>query len=108
MLRIYRVCVEVIREVAPLIEEIERFDRDQARQLRRSVKSIGLNVAEGCGCRGGTRRQRYLDALGSARESLANLEIAAALGYVGPIGSELRNRFDHVIGVLVKLVRRPK
>ncbi len=105
MLRIYPVCIELVRELAPLIEQIERFDRDQARQLRRSAKSIVLNVAEGCGCRGGTRRQRYLDALGSARESLANVEVAVALGYVGPIEVGLRNRFDHVIGVLVKLVR---
>ncbi len=105
MLRIYPVSVQLIREVSPLIEAIARFDRDQARQLRRSIKSVALNIAEGCAGRGGIKRARFETALGSARESLANLEVAAAVGYVEPVGGEMRNRFDHVIGTLVKLVR---
>ncbi len=105
MLRIYSVCIELVREIRPLIERIEKRDRDQARQLRRSAASIALNIAEGDGCRGGTQRARYHDALGSARESLANLEVAEALGYVGSLDARLRRRFDHVIGTLVVLVR---
>ena len=81
-----------------------RFDRDQARQLRRSCLSVALNVAEGTGCRGGTRRARYDDALGSARETLGNLEAAEAIGYIAPLDPALRNQFDHIIGVLVKIV----
>ncbi len=106
MLRIYPVSVELIREVSPLIQQIEVFDRDQARQLRRSIKSVALNIAEGSAGLGGTARARFSDALGSARESLANLDVAAAVGYVEPIGRETRRRFDHVIGTLVRLVRR--
>ncbi len=67
MLRIYNVCVELVREVAVLVEQIARRDRDQARQLRRSMISVVLNVAEGSG--------------------------------------DVRERFDQVIGTLVKVAR---
>ncbi|HUH00781.1 MAG TPA: hypothetical protein VML75_02225 [Kofleriaceae bacterium] len=42
--------------------------------------------------------------MGSARETLANLEAAEAIGYLAPIDSELRRRFDHIIGTLVRLL----
>ena len=106
MLRIQPVCLCMVREVGLLAEEIARFDRDQARQLRRSALSVHLNVGEGAGGRGGTRRSRYLDALGSARETVANLEAAEALGYVGSIDAVLRNRFNHIIGTLVRILYR--
>ena len=104
MLRIYPVCIDMVREVAGLAESISKFDRDQARQLRRSCLSVSLNVAEGSGSRGGTRRARYDDALGSARETVANLESAEAIGYIGPMDPNLRGKLDHIIGVLVKIV----
>ncbi len=104
MLRIYPVCLQMNRDIALLAQQIERFDRDQARQLRRSSTSVTLNLAEGCGSRGGTRRARYDNALGSARETLANLEVAAAVGYIDSIDPTLNNRFDHIIGTLVRLV----
>ena len=104
MLRIYPVCLQMIRDIRPLIDQIARFDRDHARQLRKSSMSVPLNVAEGAGSRGGTRRARYDDALGSARETVANLEAAEAASYIREIDPELRNRFDHIIGVLVRCV----
>jgi four helix bundle protein len=104
MLRIYPVCLQIVRALRPLADQIAGFDRDHARQLRRSSLSVPLNVAEGSGARGGTRRQRYCDALGSARETLANLEVAEAVGYIGAIDPQLRSQFDHVIGTLVNLV----
>jgi four helix bundle protein len=105
MLRIYPVCLAMVRDVRVLADRIGEFDRDQARQLKRSSVSVVLNVAEADGSRGGTRRARYDSALGSARETLANLEAAEAIGYVGPIEAGLRGRFDHIIGTLVQLVR---
>ena len=104
MLHIYPVCVELLRDIKPLAEQIATYDKDQARQLRRSSASVLLNVAEGGGGRGGTLRARYHDALGSARESFGNLEGAEAVGYIGPMSPVLRNRFDHIIGVLVKVL----
>ena len=105
MLRIYPVCLCMVREVRPYIERVARFDRDLARQLRKSSTSVPLNVAEGSGLRGGRRRQTYEYALGEARETLANLETAESAGYFRHIEPALRARFDHIIGVLVKLVR---
>lgn len=105
MLRIYPVCLDMVREVGLLADRVRRFDFDHARQLKRSSLSVVLNVAEGSGSRAGRRRLRYEDALGSARETVANLEAAHTLGYLEPLGPELRNRFNHIIGTLVNLVR---
>ena len=104
MLRIYRVTIEMVREVRPLADQVARFDRDLARQLRRASMSVPLNVAEKNGSRAGRRRLRYEDALGSARETLAGLQAAEAVGYIGGVDAELRRRFDHIIGTLVRLV----
>jgi four helix bundle protein len=103
MLRIYIVCIELVREVRPVAERIGRFDRDLARQLRRSSSSVVLNVAEGS--RGGRRRNSYDVALGEARETLAILEVAEASGYVSSVAPAMRGRLDHIIGTLVNLVR---
>ena len=105
MLRIYPVCLAMVRDVRPYAERIARFDRDLARQLRKSSTSVPLNVAEGSGLRAGRRRQSYDYALGEARETLANLEAAQAIGYLPSIDAQLRQRLDHIIGTLVNLVR---
>jgi four helix bundle protein len=102
MLRIYTVALEVVREVRVLADRIQQLDRDHARQLRRSCASVPLNISEGSAARDGRRRVRYTDALGSARETLANLEVAEAAGYIGEVEPELRRRFDHIIGTLVR------
>ena len=64
-----------------------------------------LNVAEGSGLRAGNRRQSYDRALGEARETLAKLEAACAIGYVPCVEQSLHQRLDHIIGTLVNLVR---
>ena len=46
MLRIYPVSLQMVRDVRLLADEIARFDRDLARQLRRASMSVVLNVAE--------------------------------------------------------------
>ncbi len=106
MLRIYPVCLELAREVSGVAGRIGEFDRDLARQLRRSMVSVALNLAEVDGQVGGHRRQRYLTALGSTRESLANLECAVAIGYVPTIDDVTRNKFNHIIGTLVRIAVR--
>src|ERR671939_1763935 len=104
MLRIYSVLLDLVRSVRPLIKELERRDADLARQCKRALSSAPLNVAEGSYSRGRNRVARYHTALGSLREVLACFEVAAALGYVPHLDPELRNRFDHVLGTLVRLV----
>jgi four helix bundle protein len=103
MLRIYPVLLELVRFVRPLIKELERHDPDLARQCKRALCSAPLNVAEGSYSRGRNRAARYHTALGSLREVLACFEVGAALGYLPDVEPALRNRFDHVLGTLVRL-----
>src|SRR6478735_7755874 len=103
MLRIYRVLLELVRSVAPLLRQLERCDPDLARQCRRALSSAPLNVAEGSYSRKGNRKARYHTALGSLREALACFEVGAALGYLPEVDLVLRGRFDHVLGTLVRL-----
>jgi four helix bundle protein len=104
MLRIYPVVLETLKELRPLIAQIERKDSDLTRQLRRCATSSVLNLGEGMYSRGKVRAARYHNALGSAREVLSCLEAAAALGYIGPLHPPLVARLNHVIGTLVRLV----
>ena len=105
MLRIYDLAVGAVGRVRPIADAIAEHDRDLARQLRRSSTSVPLNIAEGSGVRGGNRRLRYETALGSARESRANIQIAHAAGYLPTLDHELDDTFDHIIATLVVLVR---
>ena len=104
MLRIYDVVLEVLGAMRPVIAKIAEHDSDLARQLRRAAASMLLNVAEGSGCRAGTRRQRYHDALGSTRESAACLDAAGALGYC-EVDRALRDQLERIAAALIKVVR---
>jgi four helix bundle protein len=85
----------------PVLGRIESKDRDLARQMRRALASMVLNTGEGMGSSAGTRRERYRNALGSARETRAGLDVAVALGYVEPVEGDLAL----VINTLFKLTR---
>jgi four helix bundle protein len=103
MLRIYPVILEVLRKLQPLLRRIELKDRDLGRQLRRCSTSIALNVAEGMYSRGGNRHARYHSALGSARETLACLEVAEVCGHA-VADAALVEQLKRIVGTLVKLV----
>ena len=105
MLKIYGVILEVLKELPPVVAAIELHDKDLARQLKRAATSIALNCSEGSGSHGGTRKERYRNALGSARETGACLDAALALGYLEAIDASLLDKLDHVRAVLVKNVR---
>jgi four helix bundle protein len=105
MLRIYIVCIEIVREVRPCAERIARFDPDLARQLKKASVSVVLNTAEGSGTRGGRRRNTYEIALGEARETRACLHAAEAAGYLTNVEPGLLDKLDRVIATLVKVVR---
>lgn len=56
--------------------------------------------------RGRNRSARYHSALGSARETLACLEVAHALGYIPTLDPALVAKLNRIIGTLVRLVGR--
>ena len=105
MLRIHDVMLETIRRMRPLIGAIERCDTNLAKQLKSSASSVTLNIAEGGGSFGGTRRERYRNALGSARETLSNLRTAEAFGYVAALPEDIVAGMNQVIGTLVHVAR---
>ena len=103
MLRIHDDMLCVIRTLRQPLGSIDRRDPDLARQLRRAASSVVLNLAEGSGSFGRNRTARYRTALGSARETLACLDVAEAFGYVDALPSELHVLMNRVIGTLVRV-----
>ena len=80
----YDVLEQVLSVVAlsrPLVEAIQRKDRDLASQVRRALSSVGLNVSEGFGSASGHSRLRFETARGSLYEAQAGIRIAIAWGY---------------------------
>ena len=105
MLRIYHVVLQALRQLQPALARIEVRDRDLARQLRRCSSSVALNLAEGMYSRGRNRGARYHNALGSARETLACLEVAVVCSYVQQ-DEGLHDQLDRIVATRVMLVAK--
>ena len=105
MLRIYDVMLDAIEVARPLLRAIAAHDRDLANRLTRATQSVPLNIAEGSGSSGGARMARYRTALGSARETVAAIQVAERFGYVGPIPQPFTTRVNQVIGTLVRVTQ---
>ena len=105
MLKIYPDAVAMCADAGRVAKAIERYDGDLARQLRRAATSVLLNLAEGDGTTAGHRRQRYLTAMGSAREVVACFDAAQAMQYVTEVDATVRHRLDIIIGTLVRVLR---
>jgi len=95
------VSTEIIRSVRAPLARIRRHDADLARQLRRAVNSIGLNVSEGERRMGGDRIHHFNIAAGSAKEAQRCLLNAEAWGHVAAkdIEAPLRH-LDRELGLL--------
>jgi four helix bundle protein len=103
-LKIYAVVLELVRRLSPRIRVLRSRSSVLADQMERALISVPLNVAEGAYSRGKNRQARFQSAAASAREALACLETAEAMGFVGPLDPELEALFQRVIGTLVRLV----
>jgi four helix bundle protein len=104
MLRIQDDALWVVKVVYAVAEGVERKDGDLARQMRRAGASVVLNLGEGCYGRGGTRRARWHDAMGSANEVRSALLLVQAVG-MSRVESALLDRLDKIVATLWKLTR---
>jgi four helix bundle protein len=103
-LKIYAVVLELVRRVSPLIRVLRSRSSALGDQMERALISIPLNIAEGAYSRGRNRQARFQSAAASARETLACLETAEAMGFIGPMDPALGALFNQVIGTLVRLI----
>ena len=104
-LRIYDDVIALTGRMRSVLATVAKHDADLARQTRRALTSIALNVAEGDYQRAGNQRLRFQTAMGSADEVRACLEVSAALDYIEdqPV---LIDAFDRVARTLFNLMRR--
>jgi four helix bundle protein len=103
-LKIYPVVLELVRRLSPVIRLLRSRSLALGDQMERALISVPLNVAEGAYSRGRNRQARFQTAAASARETLACLETAEAMGFIGPLDPELGALFHRVIGTLVRLI----
>ena len=105
MLDIYQVIREVLGELRPVVDRVERRDQDLSRQMRRAASSILLNCGEGSYSQGRNQQARFHTAMGSAGETLACLHVAMAFGYIDGCDAGLLDRLDRIIATLKRLAR---
>jgi len=96
--------LSVIRKLRLVVGEIERFDSDLAKQLRRAASSVSLNLAEGSGSQGRNRNARYFYALGSAREVRACVHVAVAWGYIDNVDAKMLDEIERIVATLIRLI----
>jgi four helix bundle protein len=76
------IALEWAAALGPALSGVVQKDPDLARQLRRAVASVPLNLAEGA-CRAGKdRMHHYRIAAGSAAEAQSGLRLALGWGHL--------------------------
>ena len=104
--RAYRLSLDIIEELRPVIMLLESRDGNLSKQLVRAATSVSLNLAESRGRRGRDRVRFLRIALGSAEESLACLHVAAAWGYVDAAQTaDSADKLAHLLAMLGKMTR---
>ena len=105
-LRILNDIVRVVRWMKRLVGRVREHNPDLADQLDRASTSLALNAAEGSRARGRKRAAQLDIAMGSGREALVAIELAAALGYLEEEEAErLCDELDRIIATLYKVAR---
>jgi len=106
-MRIYQVALDLVESVMRLSRKVQPHDPDLARQMKRALASVPLNMQEGLYSQGGNRAARFHNAMGSARETMAALQVAVCAEYLtrAEVEADL-DRVDHVVATLWKLSRR--
>ena len=100
---IYQIALLLVASVCKLSRIVQRHDPDLARQMRRSVTSVPLNIQEGMYSRAGNRIARYDNAMASAKETMAALQVSVAADYLTQAAIDVDlDRIDHIVAVLWK------
>ena len=76
------IAIDTIRQLREPLRTLARCDRDLEKQLRRSLASMALTLAEGWRREGKDRTHLFRTAAGSADESRTALRVADAFGYL--------------------------
>jgi len=109
-MKVYRISVCMVSEVHSQVIPVVRAggDREIADQLHRASRSVALNIAKGLGLLPGKRQRNHFQiALGSARETMACIDIGVATGLLDARSiAAVMDRVDHVCAMLWKLTRR--
>ena len=95
----YEVCLEVVAQLRPILEELKQQDAHIADQLKRAISSAAGNLAEGQRREGGNKRRAYEIAHGEAREALGWLDIAKQWG-IELDDAGVRRTFDRLLGLM--------
>ena len=103
----HEVAKEAARSIGPdVLRRIKAEDPDTAKQLKKAIVSMVLNIGEGRRRVGGDRKHLFRIAFGSAEESRDALEIAQAWEYVPPGRLDRTlELLDRVLAMLWKLTR---
>ena len=99
-LHVLDLSIEVLRELAPLVQRIGQADRSLADQIRRAANSVVLNLGEAARSNPGNRRARLHSAMGSANEVRVALRAAAAWGSVSQTAADaVDDKLDRVVAM---------
>ena len=101
MLRVYSLCLEVIEELRPFLEQLKRVDPDLHDEMKRALKSTVLAIAEGSRSRGRNRHVHYARGAASMDEAIACPDVGVAFGEIKPLSQSTREKMKHVVGALV-------
>ena len=105
MLDIYRVVLEVVRELRPVLDVLRRKSSALHDQLERALTTVVLAIAEGSQSRGKNRPAHYQRGAASMDESMGVIDAAIAFGYLSSVDESTRDKMRHVAAVLVKVSR---
>jgi four helix bundle protein len=106
-LDVYRIAIEYVAFMAPVLEGLPRGNAGLADQLKRASLSVPLNIAEAAGKISAADRSRYYaTARGSAMECGAILDVCAALRAVDDERSRAAKALIvRLVAMLTKLCR---
>ena len=102
-LDIYRRSKDLLKEIYRITERYPEYEKyNVISQLRRSILSIPLNIAEGYGRKSKEDFKRFLKiSLGSSNEVEALLEISHELGYIKTEEYKRLSKENEAIGKMI-------